>query len=130
MNIEVNLKRWFVDYANPTEKELCHWMEDPEAFEAMQDWDLIVGSYQNLHALVRLASNKGPQREYIVHYLHVATAEAFNWSRDAIVEAIKLVPDDTFEDVLEWRIKAKYLLNNPKTYREDEWFAYMYNLDK
>ena len=130
MDIEGIFRRWFVDYANPTETELRHWMEDPEAIEAMEDWDLIVGNCQNLHALVRLASNNGPQRKYIVHYLHVATAAAFNWSRDTISEAIKLVPDDTFEDVLEWRSNAEYLLNNPKTFRKKEWFDYIYNQNK
>ena len=130
MDIEGIFLRWFLDYANPTETELCNWMEDPEAVEVMEDSDLIVGSSRNLHALVRLASNNGPQREYIVHCLYVATAEAFNWCRDTIGEAINLVPEDTHEDVLEWRSNAEYLLTNPKTYREYEWLGYCFNKNK
>ena len=127
MEPESILKQWFVDYCNPTEKELRRWMEDPDTFEAMQDWDLVVGTFNNLHALARLANNDGPQRESIVHYLHVATTDSFNMMRDTIKEAIELVPDDAFEDVLEWRSKAEYLLENPKTFQGKKWFEYRYN---
>ena len=67
-----------------------------------------------------MGSNSGPQREYIVHYLHIATADAFIWSRDIVSEAIKLVPDNTLEDVLEWRSNVEYLLENPKTFRKED----------
>ncbi len=127
MDSESILECWFVDYCNPTEKELRHWMEDPDAFEAMQDWDLVVGTCSNLHALARLANNDGPQRYSIVHYLHVATADAFRHMRNTIKEAIELVPDDAFEDVLEWRSNAEYLLENPKTFQDKFWLDYRYN---
>ena len=130
MDADSILEYWFVDYCNPTEKELRRWMEDPDAYDAMQDWDLLVGKYQNIHALTRLANNDGPQRESIVHYLHVATANSFDAMRDSIREAIDLVPDDAFEDVLKWRSKAEFLLENPRTYREKEWFDYSNNKSK
>lgn len=90
------MERWFVDYLNPTHSELKLWMEDSDAFEPMQDWDLIIGDHMRLPSLVRLANNEGPQREYIVHYLHVSTAVAFSSDRSQITEGIKLVPGDTF----------------------------------
>lgn len=130
MDPETIIEHWFVDYCNPTEKELRRWMEDPDAYEAIQDWDLLVGKFQNIRALARLANNDGPQRESIVHYLHVATSDSFNVMRGTIREAIDLVPDDAFEDVLEWRSKAEYLLENPGTYREKEWFDYGYSQNK
>jgi len=42
------LDRWFKDFLNPTEQELQKWMEDPEAIEVEQDWDLCVGTERNL----------------------------------------------------------------------------------
>ncbi len=127
MDIEALFKRWFFDYVNPTHGELKLWMEDSESFEPMQDWDLIVGGADRLLSLVRLASNDGPQRKYIVHYLHVSTANAFNDDRDKISEGLELVPGNTFSDLLEWRERTKFLLENPTSFRENEWFDHIYN---
>ena len=128
MNMDSILKRWFADYANPTHKELELWMADPEAFEPMQDWDLVVGNESRLLSLVRLASNDGPQRDHIINYLHVATAVAFSSNRNRIIEGIKLVPEDTFPDLLMWREKATALLDNPVSFREKEWFCHSHNM--
>jgi len=116
----------FTDYFNPTEEELKAWMEDPNSYEPTQDWDLCVGSFRNLEALVRLAHGKGPQREYIVQFLHVATANAFDHDRDMIEKGISLVPHNTNKHLLDWRRKAEYLLVNPRTFNKEYWFNYMY----
>jgi len=116
----------FTDIFNPTEEELKTWMEEPNSCEPTQDWDLCVGSTSNLESLVRLAHGKGPQREYIVHFLHVATASAFNHDRDMIKKGISLVPHNTNKHLLDWRRKAEYLLENPKTFNQRYWVNYMY----
>ena len=120
-------KRWFSDYLNPTFCELKVWLEDPESFEPEQDWDIIIGGAHRLPVFVRLAINDGPQREFIIHYLHVATANAFYHDRDRIHEGIGLVRDEASTELLEWKRKAMFLLESPKSFREKDWFDYMYN---
>ena len=93
---------WFADCFNPEEAELKKWMEDANAYDPTQDWDLCVGKFDNLKPLVRLAQGKGPQRKYIVHFLHVATADAFNHQRHIIQEGIDLVPHNTHKELLAW----------------------------
>jgi len=128
MNEELIYKKWFTDYTNPTYRELKLWMEDAESFEPGQDWDIIIGDEGRLTTLVRLANNDGPQREVIVHYLHVATANAFHHDRGRISEGIRLVHDSAFSDLLDWKRKALFLLETPKSFRKSEWFDYRYNL--
>jgi len=127
MDEEHILKKWFADYLNPTYKELKLWMEDSESFEPGQDWDIIIGDEGRLTTFVRLANNDGPQREDIVHYLHVSTANAFNHDRDRILEGIKLVPDTAFSDLLDWKRKVLILLGTPNSFKESEWFDYRYD---
>lgn len=127
MDINTIFKKWFADYVNPTHAELQLWMKDPEAFEPMQDWDLIVGCHSMLTALVQLANNEGPQRDYIIHYLYVATASAFNHDRNVITEALSMVPQDAQTEVLHWQEKAAFLLDNPSSYKHKEWMEYLYS---
>jgi len=116
------LKRWFTDYLNPTYEELKLWMLDPESFEPGQNWDIIIGDGSRLPTFVRLASIDSPQRENIVHYLHVSTANAFYNDQKQILDAVRLVPDDGFTDLLAWKKKALLLLDTPSSFREGEWF--------
>ena len=123
--IEELLKRRFVDYMNPTERELEKWMKDPNVFEPTQDWDLVVGCDSNIHSLARLVCQEAPEREFMVHCLHVSTAEAFNRARETILEAVEIARECPFEDVQEWRRNAVNLVENPKSYNEDDWYDYL-----
>ena len=127
MNEELIIKKWFSDYLNPTYKELKLWMLDPESFEPGQDWDIIIAGENMLTTFTRLANYDGPKREDIIHYLHVSTANAFNHDRNQIIEGIKLVPDSAFPDLLDWKKNALFLLENPHSFREKEWFDFRYN---
>jgi len=127
MNEELVLKKWFRDYLNPTYKELKLWMLDPESFEPGQDWDIIIGDQSRLTIFVKLASIDGPKREEIVHFLHVSTANAFNHDRKQITEGIDLVPYSAFPDLLHWKKKALFLLENPRSFNGKEWFDFRYD---
>lgn len=118
---------WFVDMVNPTEAEILRWAH-AEAFEPMEDWDLIISDPVYARLLVRLVSD--PQcraTSSCLRALYVLTGDTVRSSvssdedtarlRDAIVAANA----SASEPLRLWAYRSERLLQDPAEFEYSAW---------